>query len=119
MSTPVEVAVPGAVDVTVTVEPPPPTVEVTVTAPPPTVVVTVGPAAVVVTVLVVALAVAPTAGKAVLQALIASLRFVARVVVLPLVTKVPVKVGVEPLHVAVPALPPLTAPHAKIPLAFA
>src|SRR5438094_947813 len=70
-----------------------------------------GVVSVAVTVLVVALAVAPTAGKAVLQALIASLRFVARVVVLPLVTKVPVKVGVEPMHVAVPALPPLTEPH--------
>src|SRR5467141_731536 len=56
VSTPVPVAVPGAVEVTVTVPLPPPTVEVTVTVPllPPTVDVTVGPAAVLVTVLVVA-----------------------------------------------------------------
>src|SRR6266850_6504854 len=56
LSTPVPVAVPGAVDVTVTVPLPPPTVDVTVTVPlPPRMVdVTVGPAAVLVIVLVVA-----------------------------------------------------------------
>ena len=75
-----------------------------------------GVVSVAVTVLVVALAVAPTAGKAVLQALIAAATFEASVVVLELVANVPaVALG----HVAVPALPPLTAPHAKIPLAFA
>ena len=45
--------------------------------------------------------------------------FVARFVVLESVAKVPVKVGAEPLHAADPALPPVTAPHAKIPVAFA
>jgi len=67
-----------------------------------------GVVSVAVTVLVLALAVAPTAGKAVLQALIAAATFEARVVVLPLVAKVPVAaLG----HVAEPAELPLTAPH--------
>src|SRR5439155_466387 len=44
----------------------------------------------------------------VLQALIAAARFVAKVEVLLLVTKVPL---VEPVHVCEPSLPPLTLPH--------
>src|SRR5437762_3546944 len=60
-------------------------------------------------------AVVPTVALAVLQALIAAARFVARFVVLASVTKVPV---VEPVHVLVPATPPLTALHEKMPALF-
>lgn len=44
-------------------------------------------------------------------------RFDAKVFALALVAKVPVKVGAEPVHVAEPALPPLTAAHWKAPAA--
>jgi len=60
------------------------------------------------TVLVLGLAVAATAALRVLQALIAAARFVAKVEVLLLVTKVPL---VEPVHVCEPSPPPLTLPQ--------
>lgn len=74
-----------------------------------------GVVAVTVTVLVLALAVAPTAALEVLQALIVAARFVAKVVVLLLATKVPM---VEPVHVCVPSLPPLTAPQETLVTVF-
>src|SRR6266516_3969833 len=57
-----------------------------------------------------ALAVAPTAALPVLQALIAAARFVARVEVLLLVTKIPLA---EPVHPCVPLVlvPAATEPH--------
>jgi hypothetical protein len=70
-----------------------------------------GLVSVTVTVLALAVAVAPIAENRVLQALIASRRFVARVVVFELVTKVPA-VALE--HVCVPFVPSVTAPHEKV-----
>jgi len=63
-----------------------------------------------VTVLPVAVAVAPTAENEVLQALTASLRFVASVAVALLVKYVPL---VESVHVCVPFELPVTLPHEK------
>src|SRR5437867_3715661 len=65
-----------------------------------------------VTVLVLGVAVTPAATG---HRLIAAARFVAKVVVLELVAKVPV---VALGHVFVPALPPLTAAHEKMPVLF-
>ena len=74
-----------------------------------------GVVSVTVTVLPLALAVAPTAEKEVLQALIASRRFVARFAVLESVTKVPV---VALVHVCVPFVPGVTPPHVKMLVLF-
>ncbi len=63
-----------------------------------------------VTVLPAAVAVAPTAENEVLQALIASLRFVASVAVALLTTYVPL---VESVQVCVPLELPVTLPHEK------